>query len=129
MERIITLRECLDRMDAGLTFSVKFAQFDKKRPRNRGKWQEFSQVKTIVHADRENVEEVLNLPDIAGKNPIWQLLDKEKDQAKIDKRNAHHREHMTRNICVVLNGKTIGDPIKLHLDLMVRFDGIKVKLP
>jgi hypothetical protein len=113
MENTITLRECLNIMDAGLPFSIKVQPYDEKRDlkgRERG-WielQEAMSIRTISESDKDETHA---------------------KRVKKSKRNSNHRYHATRNIRIAINKKPIGDITKIHVDLIVRFNGRKLILP
>lgn len=120
-ESDIKLRDCLDRMDAGLSFSLVFAQYDEKRRNKNGKISRLHEAIALRHVEKL----------IAATTTTGDVSDSysEKKTATVVPCNPNHRDNMTRNVKMLIAGIPVGDPIKIHLDLLLRFDGRKVKLP
>jgi hypothetical protein len=120
MEATITLRECLDFMDSGLIFSFKCAQYDENRKKGWGKWQQYGEAKLLQHDD-EGKAALTEKPTFDG-NPVI--------QTKLHvTRKPNHFRHMTRNLRICIGKRPINKIVKIHLDLMVRFNGRQVILP
>ena len=77
-----------------------------------------------IHADRESsteagTDEQVEVETEESKEPLNKNL----------RRNPNHRYHFTRNIRLCVGSKPVGLPLKIHLDLLTRFNGKKVILP
>jgi hypothetical protein len=120
MENTIALRECIDWMNSGLPFSFKCCSYDEKRPKKSGKWITAGEALCLI-ADKNKSEEEgedENITESEGK-----------EVEKPSKRSPNHRYFFTRNVRLCVGSKPVGLPIKIHLDLLIRFNGRKVLLP
>lgn len=124
MENSIKLKECIEWMNAGLHFSFTCCSYDKKRPKKCGKWITSGDAVCIRTDEDENdteieVQQEENDPSVKQDEELNKNL----------KRNPRHRLFFTRNIRLCVGSKPVGTPIKIHLDLLTRFNGKKVILP
>lgn len=110
----ITLREAITFMDAGHTFSFLAYSYDKKL-KKAGKRIGFQEAKLLRRdvSDTEGVE-----------------LNEDSNTENTEKiRNANHGQNMTRNIRACVSGVETQKIVKIHLDLLTKFNGRKVVLP
>lgn len=120
----ISLKECIDWMNLGLLFSFKCVSYDEKRPKKSGKWIEVGEAVGYVGRENEEIGRDIDTPqetDALGASDSESAPKKSKDP--------HHRSHFTRNIRLCVGRKPVGKPLKIHLDLLTRFNGKKVILP
>ena len=122
MENTIALRECIDWMNSGLPFSFKCCSHDAKRPKKSGKWIQGGEALCLI-ADK-SADETDSDPEYSG-----EVKSEDKEVNKNLKRSPKHRYFFTRNVRLCVGSKPVGLPIKIHLDLLIRFNGRKVILP
>lgn len=117
-----TLRNILDDMDAGHVFSFRAYTYDKKRKRC-GKRIEYHTAKLLVHNETK-LPEHRTLGSLMMKNekPIIEKVAKK----------PRHAANATRNIAV---GMLLGERfkiikiVKVHIDLITRYNNVQVLLP
>jgi hypothetical protein len=117
----ITIKEINDWMDAGLVFSFKSLTHDEKHPSKSGKYIQGSEAIALKHED--SLEDYDNTEVVHSSDKSNSL-----DESK-PKKDPNHKYHWTRNIRLCVGKKPIGTPLKIHIDLLVRFNGLKVILP
>ena len=95
-------------MKTGEPFSCVVVSYDKKR-KTGGKIIHYGEA--ILYNAREQQAAT------RGQTRVEEL----REQLR-NRRNPHHSKHFTRNIQLLINGHPVGDPVKLHPPLVVRFN-------
>ena len=120
VQNMITLREVLDWMDSGQMFSFKAYSCDEKR-KIYGNVIAHHSAKLLAHAET----------DLRPTHTEGATIMRNEVPVKL-KRQQNHAKHFTRNVGVgIALGETlkITKIIRLHIDLIVRFNGRQVLLP
>ena len=112
----IRLRECLDFMESGQTFSFSAYTLNEQKGTG-GQLLEYTEARWLTSEVKQEVD--YQIVAIVQGNPIKQPIHK----------NPQHRLHSTRNVRILADGHPTNLIIKIHIDLMVVFNGRKVILP
>lgn len=114
----IRLRECLDHLESGQTFS--FSAFTLNEQKGTGgqllEYREAQWLKQSPPAPNGGVTGEVNKPLAL---PVESMVSK----------NPNHSFHSTRNVRILADGHPTNLIIKIHIDLMVVFNDRKVILP
>lgn len=100
----------LDAMDSGAPFSVEYVKFDYRRKRG-GQIQFYPSCIILKNEKKNTATKPADFVD-RGRNT----------------RNPHHYEHSTRSFSVVINGTVTSTIKKLHIYLVLSFNGKKLIL-
>ena len=112
----VTISEMLEAMNTGLPFSVSFVSYDKQRKKG-GEIKYYKEV--VLNAD---VKDKKFLEQTQRANS---LLSKERGGVS---KNPHHYENSTRTFRVCVNGCKTSTVKKLHIFLVLEFNGKKLIL-
>lgn len=117
MEKLktITITDMLNQMNKGEVFSITVCSYDKKR-KTGGKVKEYPEA--IISTD-DAVKDLRN--NVAKK---YQLL--EVGKKVIKSKNPHHYKNYTRNIGIVQDGHLTSIVHKIHIPLVIKFNGLEV---
>jgi hypothetical protein len=118
----ISLREILDWMNAGHSFSILAYSYNKKK-KAAGKQIKYGEAK-LLGADSKAERDGATKPEVAPvQSPIIAPITK-------NPKRPNHGKNMTRNIRPCISGVPVPEKIvKIHIDLIVRFNGRQVILP
>lgn len=117
MTPIFTIRDILDYMESGQVFSLTCVAYDRKRKRG-GALKEYPEAVLLHIADEVEVAQDAGRP----------LTSMEKTRMKIEnvRRSPRHGTHFTRNIRILQQGVPTGIVEKIHVPLIVKFNGCDV---
>lgn len=104
----------LEEMNTGIPFSVSFVSYDKQR-KTGGEIKKYKEV--VLNADTTN--------NIEGKPEAKSRLLGKRDGVS---KNPHHFENSTRSFRVCVNGCKTATVKKLHIFLVLEFNGKKLML-
>lgn len=116
---MVSIKEVIEYMHSGKTFSLKVVQFDRRRKEKRGRVLEIDcgellwgdgGAKAGARMERAptDLERSLMGPAIV-----------------IDRRNPNHAYHYTRNVRVIIDGMKTEQIHKIHPALIIEFNGEK----
>lgn len=114
----IRLRECLDLMESGQTFSFSAFTLNEQKGTG-GELLEYAEAQILRRENDEIIE---------PKGFTEKILNKVGYTFNTSK-NPNHGLHSTRNVRILADGHPTNLIIKIHIDLMVVFNGRKVILP
>ena len=120
MSEVISVKDCLAKMDAGEVFSFKCITYNKQK-KSGGKIEESFEARLLVKDTRiPTAETIANREARNAKRKTkygtdWMTM-----------KNPNHRKHYTRNIEVMFDGHPTGHIIKIHPPLLIEFNGIPV---
>ena len=112
----ITISEMLEAMNTGLPFSVKFVTYDKQRKKG-GEIRYYKEV--VLNADtsdKKKLKETLKANSLPSEKRVGVS------------KNPHHFENSTRSFRVCVNGCKTATVKKLHIFLVLEFNGKKLML-
>lgn len=115
MDNIITIAECLKRLEAGEKVFLEVYQFDRKRKKG-GKIDSFDCVLLKNEGIPVGEDGVMIIGSVGVENTEGPLR---------DKRNPNHRIFYTRNVRILINGHPSGVVRKIHPPLIRSFNGFK----
>lgn len=107
-----TLRDIIDHIDAGKTFSCIVVSFNRKK-KEGGQLIEYDELR-VLRPDEEI--------DLGRPKTKTEALKTKLDKIK---RNPDHRKWFTRNVRIYQQGHPTGMIRKIHLPLIVEFNGSK----
>lgn len=113
---MITIRECLEIMHSGESFSLKVVSFDRRRKDKTGQVQEYQEAQ-LVWGDGGNDQ-----VKPQGERPQTDL-ERALGGTVMDKRDPHHADWYTRNIRILQNGQRTEMLRKIHPALIIEFNG------
>lgn len=111
---MITLREIIDHIDSGEPFSCKVVSYDEKRKKG-GSIIEYDELRVL------RPEEALKEQKGRPKTETEKL----KAELYNIKRNPHHKKHFTRNCRIYQQGHPVSLIRKIHVALIIEFNGEK----
>jgi hypothetical protein len=125
MSKIITVKQCIEIMDSGSTFSCLVVTYDRSR-RKGGKPLEIPQARI----DRPQ-SEIRNPQSEIAPRP---MTDYEAKRFALENplegagggRNPNHQKWYTRNVRPLADGHPLTDLVKIHPPLLLEFNGMEV---
>lgn len=125
MDNIITISDCLKRLEAGEMVFLEVYQYDRKRKKG-GKIESFDCVLLKNEGNQISEDGVMIIGRVGVENTVDEgNPDKIGEGVLRDKRNPNHRKFYTRNVRILINGHPSGVVYKIHPPLIRSFNGIK----
>ena len=119
MSKVITVKQALEIMDSGDTFSLVCVTYDRQRKKG-------GNLLEIHEARMDKKNAFGDRPEAAGRPPT----DYEAKLAALQEpdkgRNPNHQHWYTRNIRPLANGHPLTDLVKIHPPLLIEFNGLPV---
>lgn len=117
MKPVFTIRDILDYMESGQVFSITAVAYDRKRKKG-GSLKEYPEAVLLHVADQVEVARETGRP----------LTTMEATRLKMEniRRSPRHGTHFTRNIRILQQGEPTGIVEKIHVPLIIRFNGCAV---
>lgn len=113
----MTFKEILTKMKTGEEFSLRYITYDHRRKKGGQEIYIASAIlcqDTSKPKDQPNIEATLTQAELVPKP----------HRARKDPK---HSKHFTRNIQLTQEGMPVGHPIKIHIPLIIEFNGLAVR--
>lgn len=117
MDTIITISDCLKRLEAGEIATIEVYKYDRKRKKG-------GQIDTLTCLLAKDEKDEKDEKSEGPNNGVdLQALDAE--ASVVAHRRPNHRKFYTRNVRIVINGHPTAVIQKIHPPLIRTFNGIK----
>lgn len=113
---VLSMKECLKKMDDGEVFSVKWVTYNRQK-KTGGRLEECLEARLKQKSFRKPT------PETEAKIAERNKHRKTKYASDWTLKNPQHRKWFTRNIEVMFDGHATGQILKLHPPLIIEFNG------
>jgi len=112
----IEVQQMLREMETGIIFSITYVTYDRQRKKG-------GKVITHQEAKLHRADDAIAAEKTLMQRPLSEAEQAVATQYTNAKRSPHHGEHFTRNLVLMQNGHTTSQIRKIHIPLVVKYQG------